>query len=136
VLLLSVMKNLRALGEVVAVRRYVLFSAAPLRRLRYRRRGKLTEEQEAVRCMDALEKLDHQEAKGLNLLGLLLGPLLFVVLIFLPGLEGLEGPARYAVAVTAWMAAWWVTEALPIAATALLPIVLFPMAGILPAGQV
>ena len=33
--------------------------------------------------------------------------------------------------VTLWMAAWWVTEAIPIAVTALLPIVLFPLSGAL-----
>lgn len=33
-------------------------------------------------------------------------------------------------AVTAWMVAWWVTEAIPIPATALLPIVLFPVLGV------
>ncbi len=33
------------------------------------------------------------------------------------------------VAVVAWMAVWWTTEAIPIAVTALLPIVLFPLAG-------
>ena len=38
-------------------------------------------------------------------------------------------------AVAAWMAAWWLTEAVPIAVTALLPLVLFPMAGILPSAR-
>ena len=33
--------------------------------------------------------------------------------------------------VTLWMAAWWVTEAIPIAVTALVPIVLFPLTGAL-----
>jgi sodium-dependent dicarboxylate transporter 2/3/5 len=32
----------------------------------------------------------------------------------------------------AWMAVWWMTEAVPIEVTALLPIVLFPLAGIMP----
>jgi len=39
-------------------------------------------------------------------------------------------------AVTALMAIWWVTEALPLAATALLPLVLFPVLSILPTQQV
>lgn len=69
-------------------------------------------------------------------IGLALGPALFITLAALPELGGLEGPARYAVAVTAWMAAWWVTEAIPLAATALLPIVLFPLTGVLPASEV
>src|SRR5690554_7060035 len=69
-------------------------------------------------------------------IGLALGPALFITLAALPELGGLEGPARYAVAVTAWMAAWWVSEAIPLAATALLPVVLFPLTGVLPASQV
>jgi sodium-dependent dicarboxylate transporter 2/3/5 len=34
-------------------------------------------------------------------------------------------------AVIAWMAIWWITEAIPLSATALLPIVLFPLLGIM-----
>ncbi len=45
--------------------------------------------------------------------------------------EGLESPARSVIAVTAWVAAWWVTEAIPIPATSLLPLVLFPLTGVL-----
>lgn len=37
---------------------------------------------------------------------------------------------RATLAVTVWMAFWWFTEAVPIAVTALLPIVLFPLFGI------
>ncbi len=38
--------------------------------------------------------------------------------------------------VAAWMAAWWILEALPISATALLPLAAFPLAGVLTASQV
>ncbi len=38
-------------------------------------------------------------------------------------------------AVTLWMALWWVTEAVPIAVTALLPIVFFPLTGALDIGS-
>ena len=34
------------------------------------------------------------------------------------------------------MAVYWVTEALPVAATALLPLVIFPMLGLLPSSVV
>ena len=37
---------------------------------------------------------------------------------------------RMTLAVMAWMAIWWLTEAIDIAATALLPLVLFPLTGI------
>ncbi len=59
---------------------------------------------------------------------LLLGPALAtLVVILLPG----ERPetARMA-AVAVWMAAWWITEAVPIPVTAMLPLVLMPIAGI------
>lgn len=44
--------------------------------------------------------------------------------------EGMPLAAWRTAAVAALMAAWWITEALPIAATALVPIVLFPILGI------
>ncbi len=37
--------------------------------------------------------------------------------------------ANAVLATTAWIAIWWITEAIPIAVTALLPIVLFPLSG-------
>lgn len=42
--------------------------------------------------------------------------------------------AYHVLAVTAWVALWWITEAIPIAVTALLPIVLFPLTGALDIG--
>ena len=62
-------------------------------------------------------------------LGVLLGPLVFVVLNFFVEIPGLSPQARAVLASIAWMAIWWVTEAIPIAATALLPIAVFPLAG-------
>ncbi|CAH1002063.1 Sodium-dependent dicarboxylate transporter SdcS [Neolewinella maritima] len=62
-------------------------------------------------------------------IGLVLGPLLFFLTLGLFRPEGL-GPAGVAVlATTAWMAVWWITEAVPIAVTALLPVALFPLTG-------
>jgi sodium-dependent dicarboxylate transporter 2/3/5 len=52
---------------------------------------------------------------------------------FDPGKEAvvpLTEAARATMAAMAWMAVWWLTEAVDIAATSLLPIVLFPLAGI------
>ncbi|WP_208560596.1 SLC13 family permease [Marinilactibacillus kalidii] len=61
--------------------------------------------------------------------GLLLGPFLFSVLYFLPGITSLEDAPRAVLGVTAWVATWWITEALPIPATSLLPIFLLPLTG-------
>ncbi|GLB52002.1 SLC13 family permease [Neptunitalea chrysea] len=60
-------------------------------------------------------------------IGLLLGPVFFLLIRFLFHPEGLSTEANAVLATTAWIAAWWITEAIPIAVTALLPIVLFPI---------
>ena len=59
-------------------------------------------------------------------LGLILGPISFIFIQFIP-LTDLSPEGRNVLATTSWMAIWWILEAIPIAATALLPIVLFPI---------
>ena len=65
-------------------------------------------------------------------IGLWLGPALSLSLLFFAGLDPLVG--RMA-AVAILMAVWWITEAIPIPATALLPVALFPLLGIAPGKQ-
>lgn len=43
--------------------------------------------------------------------------------------EGLSKEANAILASTLWIAVWWITEAVPIAITSLLPVVLFPLTG-------
>ena len=62
-------------------------------------------------------------------IGLIIGPLLFLIILLLTPFEGLSEQGHAVLATTIWIAVWWVTEAIPIAATALLPIVLFPLTG-------
>ena len=64
-----------------------------------------------------------------NIIGLILGPILFSVIMIFVDAEGLSFEAKCILASTAWMAVWWVTECVPISVTALLPIVLFPLTG-------
>jgi sodium-dependent dicarboxylate transporter 2/3/5 len=66
----------------------------------------------------------------LRLTGLLAGPVVAVLLLFSAAPEGMSVPAWRLVAMAAWMVIWWLTEAIPIPATALLPIVLMPLLGI------
>src|SRR6056297_1220299 len=67
--------------------------------------------------------------------GLYLGFILFLVFLFLPAPEGLDEAAWKTAAVAILMATWWISEAIPIAATSLIPIVLFPVLGISPIGD-
>ncbi|WP_026934217.1 SLC13 family permease [Christiangramia echinicola] len=62
---------------------------------------------------------------------LILGPLLFLILQSIEGPKGMPESAWDVLSATLWIALWWVTEAVPIAVTALLPIVLFPLTGAL-----
>lgn len=67
--------------------------------------------------------------------GFVLGPLLFLVTLFLLNAEGLSAEGKAVLAATLWIATWWVLEVVPIAVTALLPIVLFPLTGALSLGE-
>jgi len=62
-------------------------------------------------------------------LGLFLGPLAFLLTLLFFHPEGLNPKANAVLASTLWIAIWWITEAIPIAVTALLPIILFPLTG-------
>ncbi len=67
--------------------------------------------------------------------GFVLGPVLFALLYLSPTPAGLSPEGQAVAAVTAWVAVWWMSEAIPIPATSLLPIVLFPLTGALPAAE-
>ncbi|HFE52590.1 MAG TPA: SLC13/DASS family transporter [Bacteroidetes bacterium] len=60
-------------------------------------------------------------------LGLISGPFLFALCLALPRPADLSPAAFNTLAVTILMAWWWITEAIPIPVTALLPLVLFPL---------
>ncbi|WNJ19380.1 DASS family sodium-coupled anion symporter [Pontibacter sp. G13] len=62
-------------------------------------------------------------------LGFWLGPLVALVIWLGVSPEGLSQEGVAVLAGTCWMAIWWMTEAVPIAATALLPLILFPLSG-------
>ncbi|ELY48357.1 SLC13 family permease [Natronorubrum sulfidifaciens] len=68
-------------------------------------------------------------------LGFVLGPILFALIFLAPTPAGLEPAGQAVAAVTAWVAVWWMSEAIPIPATSLLPIVLFPLTGALPVAE-
>ena len=63
--------------------------------------------------------------------GLWLGPLVFLLMLAFVELDPGNPLVTRMSAVILWMAIWWMTEAIPLAATALLPIPLFPFLGIM-----
>ncbi|MDY6978825.1 MAG: DASS family sodium-coupled anion symporter [Pseudomonadota bacterium] len=71
-----------------------------------------------------------------QLIGLALGPLLFALMLLIPTPEGMSPEGQKAAAVTLLMATLWITEAIPIPATALIPIALFPLLGVMPTAKV
>ena len=66
--------------------------------------------------------------------GLIAGPVLFALVLSLPG-DTLSGEPRKVAAVAALMATWWICESIPLAATALIPFVAFPLMKVVPASE-
>ncbi|WP_017726558.1 SLC13 family permease [Halalkalibacterium ligniniphilum] len=69
-------------------------------------------------------------------IGLLLGPILFTLTLLFFSPEGLSSQGLAVLAITLWVATWWITEAIPIPATSLMPIILLPITGALETGTV
>ncbi|MGE0231582.1 MAG: DASS family sodium-coupled anion symporter [Flavobacteriaceae bacterium] len=65
-------------------------------------------------------------------LGLVAGLALFVAILVVPAPQGFTAEAWRVAALAVLMGAWWMTEATPLAATALLPVVLLPLLGVQP----
>ena len=68
-----------------------------------------------------------------------MGPLLFAIVVFVPVGESeqqqLSFEGKLVLATTVWMGTWWITEAIPIYVTALLPLIIFPSLNITQLGQ-
>ena len=62
--------------------------------------------------------------------GLFAGPVVFILFLSMPTPPGMSPAAHRTAAVAALMAIWWLTEAISISATALLPLAFFPLLGI------
>ena len=69
-----------------------------------------------------------ERTKAQNI-GLALGPLVFINMFWLPVADNMQD-ALYTAAVALWMVIWWITEAIPIPATSLIPLAAFPLLGV------
>lgn len=65
-------------------------------------------------------------------LGFFIGIVAFLIPFIFPAPEGLTDAAWRTAGITLLMGCWWISEAIPISATALIPIVLFPVFDIVP----
>ena len=63
-------------------------------------------------------------------IGLIIGIIFLIATCLLPSPESLNNKAWLTLGVAILMATWWLTEAIPLPATGLLPLVLFPLLGI------
>jgi len=73
---------------------------------------------------------------NLRIFGMGLGPILFFLILLMPTPDGMSETAKAVLAISVWMIVWWITEAIPVYATALLPMGLIPLLGILPVKQI
>ena len=68
-------------------------------------------------------------------IGLIAGPILFLIIVNLPNVL-VSDIGDSVIAVALWMVIWWITEAVHIAVTALLPLILFPILNVGPMNEV
>ena len=68
-------------------------------------------------------------------IGLIIGALALVGTIILPAPDGMGREAFIVAGLVVLMAAWWMTEALPLTATALMPFLVLPFAGVMTAKE-
>ncbi|MCW8917034.1 MAG: DASS family sodium-coupled anion symporter [Magnetovibrio sp.] len=73
----------------------------------------------------------HIESQRLpSWFGLVLGIVLFTIMQILPAPRGMNEAAWDVASIAVLMATWWLTEAIPVPATALVPLALFPLLGL------
>lgn len=76
-------------------------------------------------------EIASNEKANYQYIGLFLGPVIFVLMmLFSTSQSTMPAVAWNVAAVALWMAVWWATEAIPVAATAFMPIIAFPFLSI------
>jgi solute carrier family 13 (sodium-dependent dicarboxylate transporter), member 2/3/5 len=69
------------------------------------------------------------ERPGLRAISLAAGPAAWLILRFVAP-KALPPAAGHVLGIAGWMAVWWISEPVPLGATSLLPLVLFPLLGV------
>ena len=68
--------------------------------------------------------------------GLIAGIIVSLIIYYFGNLDPSNPQVTTMAAIAALMALWWITEAIPLAATSLVPLILYPFFGILTAEKV
>src|SRR3989338_10886850 len=82
--------------------------------------------------------LKNKFKNRLNLIqkiSLIIGPLLFLFVLFMD-MQAMDWKVKITTAITIWVALWWVIQPIPIILTSLIPVIIFPLFGILSPFQV
>jgi len=80
-----------------------------------------------------MDMTTDQEYSTIKQVGLWAGPLVFFLMLLTSGSQDTMPREAWLVAgVGIWMATWWSTEAIPVAATAFIPLVSFPLLQVMP----
>ncbi len=74
--------------------------------------------------------------RSISNISLVAGPLLFLAMITFADLDPEHPEVTRTAAVALWMAIWWISEAVPLAVTSLLPVILFPALAVMSGKQV
>jgi len=92
----------------------------------------------------AVEQTDQSLGERIKQIALIAGPLLFLLMLVIPlptlgqG-DAMQAPTftvRVVLGLTLWMAAWWMTEAVNLAVTSLLPLLILPVFGVVAAKSI
>lgn len=75
--------------------------------------------------------IEHLKLTSAKNIGLFAGPIAALILFIWLDLLGIDRSISYTLSITSLTAIWWISEALPIPATSLVPFVLFPLFGVL-----
>ncbi|BCA79429.1 SLC13 family permease [Desulfuromonas sp. AOP6] len=82
-----------------------------------------------------IEEGEPREYTTRQKIGLFLGPVLAGLMLVIPTPAGMTPEAQKMASIALLMASWWMCESIPIPATSLLPIALFPLFGLMPTGK-